>query len=74
MNKAIEHLNANTVKIDGIDMIPVVEAYKAIEMSVDFQLETAMSTLQGTLSNLGITVTELEQDDENLSRSAEIDI
>lgn len=63
MNKAIEHLNTNIIKIDGIDMIPAAEAYKAIELSVDFQLEAAMSTLQGTLSNLATTVIDLEQDD-----------
>ena len=36
MNKAIEYLNANTVKIDGIDMIPVVEAYILIHPIISF--------------------------------------
>ena len=54
MQKAIDHLEKHKVFIDtlGIDMIPLSEAYKAVEKSIDSQLAEVMETLQSQLGGL----------------------
>ncbi len=54
MQKAIDHLEKHKVFIDtlGIDMIPLSEAYRAVEKSIDNQLAEVMETLQTQLGGL----------------------
>jgi hypothetical protein len=54
MQAALDHLEKHKVFIDtlGIDMIPLSEAYKAVEKSIDSQLAEVMETLQGQLGEL----------------------
>ncbi len=54
MQAALDHLEKHKVFIDtlGIDMIPLSEAYKAVEKSIDSQLAEVMETLQTQLGGL----------------------
>ena len=54
MQAALDHLEKHKVFIDtlGIDMIPLSEAYRAVEKSIDSQLAEVMETLQGQLGEL----------------------
>jgi hypothetical protein len=54
MQRALDHLEKHKVFIDtlGIDMIPLSEAYKAVEKSIDSQLAEVMETLQSQLGGL----------------------
>lgn len=54
MQKALDHLEKHKVFIDtlGTDMIPLSEAYRAVEMSIDNQLAEVMETLQTQLGGL----------------------
>lgn len=64
MQKALDHLEKHKVFIEtlGTDMIPLSEAYKAIEMSIDQQLQDTLSLLQEQLGGL---TEELEIPEEN---------
>jgi len=62
MQKALDHLEKHKVFIDtlGTDMIPLSEAYRAVELSINTQLEdtlnsitTQMEGILGDLNNLG---------------------
>ena len=67
MQEAIDHLEKHKVFIDtlGTDMIPLSEAYKAIELSVNQQLVETMEALQSGLGQLGLDLQELETPQEN---------
>lgn len=54
MQKALDHLEKHKVFIDtlGIDMIPLSEAYKAVEKSIDSQLAEVMETLETSMGGL----------------------
>jgi len=54
MQTALDHLEKHKVFIDtlGIDMIPLSEAYRAVEKSIDSQLAEVMETLQAQLGGL----------------------
>jgi hypothetical protein len=54
MQKALDHLEKHKVFIEalGTDMIPLSEAYKAVEKSIDSQLAEVMETLQAQLGGL----------------------
>jgi hypothetical protein len=67
MQEAIDHLEKHKVFIDtlGTDMIPLSEAYKAIELSVNQQLVETMDALQSGLGQLGIDLQELQNEGEN---------
>jgi len=54
MQEALDHLEKHKVFIDtlGIDMIPLSEAYKAVEKSINSQLAEVMETLQSQLGGL----------------------
>ena len=64
MQKALEHLEKHKVFIEtlGTDMIPLSEAYKAVELSIDEQLQDTLSLLQEQLGGL---TEELEIPEEN---------
>lgn len=65
MQKALDHLEKHKVFIDtlGTDMIPLSEAYKAVEMSIDQQLQDTLSLLQEQLGGLTGDLQITEQDD-----------
>jgi hypothetical protein len=67
MQEAIDHLEKHKVFIDtlGTDMIPLSEAYKAIELSVNQQLVETMEALQSGLGQLGLDLQELQNEEEN---------
>ena len=67
MQEAIDHLQKHKIFIDtlGTDMIPLSEAYKAIELSVNQQLVETMDALQSGLGQLGIDLQELQNEEEN---------
>jgi hypothetical protein len=54
MQEALDHLEKHKVFIDtlGIDMIPLSEAYRAVEKSIDNQLAEVIETLQTQLGGL----------------------
>ena len=54
MQKALDYLEKHKVFIDtlGTDMIPLSEAYKAVEMSIDQQLQETLTLLQQQLGGL----------------------
>jgi hypothetical protein len=54
MQEALDHLEKHKVFIDtlGTDMIPLSEAYKAVELSMNQQLEDTLSLLQQQLGGL----------------------
>jgi len=64
MQKAIDHLEKHKIFIDALhtDMIPLSEAYRAVELSVDQQIQETLNTLQVQLGGL---VEDLETPEEN---------
>lgn len=54
MQNAIDHLEKNKVFIDTLqmDMIPLSEAYRAVEMAIDNQIAEVMDALQGQIGGL----------------------
>ena len=67
MQQAIDHLEKHKVHIEtlGTDMIPLSEAYKAIQLSVDQQLAEMTSVIEGSLHKLGIDLTQIQNELEN---------
>jgi hypothetical protein len=79
MQQALDHLEKHKVFIDtlGIDMIPLSEAYKAIQLSVDQQLTNVTAMLEDSLVKLGVDINEIQdelENDQNSTRESEIDI
>ena len=64
MQEALDHLEKHKVFIDtlGTDMIPLSEAYKAVELSMSQQLQDTLTLLQ---EQLGGIVGDLEIPEEN---------
>ena len=64
MQQAIDHLEKHKIFIDALhtDMIPLSEAYRAVELSVDQQIQETLNTLQVQLGGL---VEDLETPEEN---------
>jgi hypothetical protein len=67
MQQALDHLEKHKVYIEALktDMVPLSEAYKAIQLSVDTQLSEVTSKLESSLSQLGIDINQLENELEN---------
>lgn len=67
MQQALDHLEKHKVYIDtlGTDMVPLSEAYKAIQLSVDKQLSEVTSKLESSLSQLGVDINQLQNELEN---------
>jgi hypothetical protein len=79
MQQALDHLEKHKVYIEalGTDMIPLSEAYKAIQLSVDQQLTNVTAMLEDSLLKLGVDINEIQdelQNDQNSTRESEIDI
>ena len=67
MQQAIDHLEKHKVHIEtlGTDMIPLSEAYKAIQLSVDQQLAEMTFVIEGSLYKLGVDLTQIQNELEN---------
>lgn len=54
MQEALDHLEKHKVFIDtlGTDMIPLSEAYKAVELSMNQQLQDTLVLLQDQLGGI----------------------
>lgn len=67
MQQALDHLEKHKVYIDtlGTDMVPLSEAYRAIQLSVDKQLSEVTSKLESSLSQLGVDINQLQNELEN---------
>jgi len=65
MQNAIDHLEKNKVFIDTLqmDMIPLSEAYRALEMAVDNQIVEVMETLQGQIGGLVYQIEDLNKEE-----------
>jgi hypothetical protein len=79
MQQALDHLVKHKVYVESldIDMIPLTEAYKAVQLSVDQQLLNMTTTLENSLGKLGVDLTEIQKElenDQNSTRESEIDI
>lgn len=46
MQEAYKHLDQHKILVGEIEMVPLVEAYKALELSIDLQLEQAVQSIQ----------------------------
>ena len=64
MQEALDHLEKHKVFIDtlGIDMIPLSEAYKAVELSTNQQLEDTLRLIQEQLRGIA---GDLQNEEEN---------
>lgn len=67
MQAAIDHLEKHKVFIEalGTDMIPLSEAYRAIQLSIDQQLNNVTTALEDSLGKLGIDINQLQNELEN---------
>jgi hypothetical protein len=65
MQNAIDHLEKNKVFIDTLqmDMIPLSEAYRALEMAVDNQIVEVMEALQGQIGGLVYQIEDLNKEE-----------
>ena len=65
MQNAIDHLEKNKVFIDTLqmDMIPLSEAYRALEMAVDNQIAEVMEALQGQIGGLVYQIEDLNKEE-----------
>ena len=58
-------------------MIPLAEAYKAIQLSVDQQLSDVTTVLESSLLKLGVDLNQIQnelENDQDSTRESEIDI
>ena len=67
MQEAVDHLEKHKVFIDTLatDMIPLSEAYKALELAVNKQLEEVLENLQKGFKNIGISLEDIENEEED---------
>lgn len=67
MKAAIDHLEKHKVFIEALqtDMVPLSEAYKAIQLSIDQQLNDVTTTLEESLGKLGVNISHLQNELEN---------
>ena len=65
MQEALDHLEKHKVFIDtlGTDMIPLSEAYKALELAVNKQLEEVLDSLQKGFKDIGISLEDIENEE-----------
>jgi hypothetical protein len=67
MQKALDHLEDHKVFIEALNthMVPLSEAYKAIQLSIDQQLTDVTTVLESSLGKLGIDINEIQNELEN---------
>ena len=65
MQEALDHLEKHKIFIDtlGTDMIPLSEAYKAVELSMNQQLQDTLTLLQEQLGGIVGDLEIPEEDD-----------
>lgn len=65
MQKAIDHLEKHKVFIDTLqtDMIPLSEAYRALELAIDNQIAETLEALQGQLGGLVYQIEDLNTEE-----------
>ena len=65
MQNAIDHLEKNKVFIDTLqmDMIPLSEAYRALELAIDNQIAEVMEALQGQIGGLVYQIEDLNKEE-----------
>ena len=79
MQAAIDHIESKKVFVEalGVEMVPLVEAYRAVQLSVDQQLSDMTSVLENSLGKLGIDINQLQnelENDQDSTRESEIDL
>ena len=64
MQAAIDHLEAHKVFDEKLDtyVVPLEQAYVAIELSIDQQLADILSTVESSLGELGTSMNEIQDD------------
>ena len=67
MQAAIDHLEAHKVFDEKLDtyVVPLEQAYVAIELSIDQQLADILSTVESSLGELGTSMNEIQDDIED---------
>ena len=67
MQAAIDHLEAHKVFDEKLDtyVVPLEQAYAAIELSIDQQLADILSTVESSLGELGTSMNEMQDDIED---------
>lgn len=67
MQAAIDHLEAHKIldEKSGTYVVPLDQAYTAIELSVDQQLANVLSTIESSLGELGTSMNEIQDDIED---------
>ena len=67
MQEAIDHLEKHKVYVESLetDMVPLLEAYKAIQLSIDQQLYDMTTVLENSLGKLGVDINQLQNELEN---------
>ena len=65
MQEALDHLEKHKVFVEavGVDMIYIVEAYKAVELSMSQQLQDTLTLLQEQLGGL-VGDLDIEEEDD----------
>jgi hypothetical protein len=79
MQAAIDHLEKHKVYVESLetDMVSLLEAYKAIQLSIDQQLYDMTTVLENSLGKLGVDINQLQnelENDQDSTRESEIDI
>lgn len=67
MQAAIDHLEAHKVFDEKLDtyVVPLEQAYTAIELSIDQQLADVLSTVESSLGEIGTSMNEIQDDIED---------
>jgi hypothetical protein len=67
MQAAIDHLEAHKVFDEKLDayLVPLDQAYIAIELSIDQQLDDLVSKIESNLGELEIGLNEIQEDIED---------
>lgn len=67
MQAAIDHIEGTKVFVEALnmEMVPLVEAYKAVQLSIDQQLTDVTTMLETSLAQLGVDMSEIQKELEN---------
>jgi hypothetical protein len=67
MQAAIDHLEAHKVFDEKLNtyVVPLDQAYAAIELSIDKQLADVLNTIESSLGEIGTSMNEIQDDIED---------
>lgn len=67
MQAAIDHLEAHKVFDEKLDtyVVPLEQAYAAIELSIDQQLDDLVNKIESSLGEIGTSMNEIQDDIED---------